>query len=171
MTLTERPAAASARTCRMTGGHAVAATLSALGVRAAFGIPGVHNLGIYDGLVDHPEIRHVVARHEQGAAFMADGYARVTGRTAAVLVTTGPGGPGGRAAAGRGAPGAVRRRRPDCERRQRGAAGGGRGAECAGADQRQREGCDRRNPPARDGLHLGTVLDAAQRRDALRAAG
>ncbi len=91
MTITERSVPGPGATKTLTGGQAVVETLARLGVRAAFGIPGVHNLAIYDALVDHPEIQHLVARHEQGAAFMADGYARVTGKTAAVLVTTGPG--------------------------------------------------------------------------------
>lgn len=91
MTISEHPVASASSLRTMTGGHAVVETLARLGVRAAFGIPGVHNLGIYDGLVDHPEVRHIVTRHEQGATFMADGYARVTGETAVVLVTTGPG--------------------------------------------------------------------------------
>ena len=55
-----------------------------------FGIPGVHTLELYRGL-PNSSIRHITPRHEQGAAFMADGYARVTGRPAACLLTTGPG--------------------------------------------------------------------------------
>ena len=47
------------------------------GVDVIFGIPGVHNLTLYQGLADST-IRHVQARHEQGAGFMADGYARIT---------------------------------------------------------------------------------------------
>ena len=64
---------------RMTGGEAVVRSLSAHSVSIVFGIPGAHNLAIYDALVDVADIKHVVARHEQGAAFMADGYARVSG--------------------------------------------------------------------------------------------
>jgi thiamine pyrophosphate-dependent acetolactate synthase large subunit-like protein len=56
-----------------------------------FGIPGVHTLDIYDALYDQPQIRHIVARHEQGAAFMADGYARASGKVGVALVITGPG--------------------------------------------------------------------------------
>ena len=65
--------------------------LRAEGVQHVFGIPGVHNLAIYDALLRQSEIVHILARHEQGAAFMADGYARSSGRPGVVLVTTGPG--------------------------------------------------------------------------------
>src|SRR5207249_11978596 len=49
------------------------------------------NLAIYDALLRRPGITHILARHEQGAAFMADGYARSSGRPGVVVVTTGPG--------------------------------------------------------------------------------
>ena len=62
----------------MTGGQALVRSLEAHGVSTVFGIPGTHNLAVYDALLDSP-IRHVSARHEQGAAFMADGYARAGG--------------------------------------------------------------------------------------------
>jgi thiamine pyrophosphate-dependent acetolactate synthase large subunit-like protein len=74
-----------------TGGQAVVDALAAEDVRHVFGIPGVHNLAIYDALLRQSRIRHVLARHEAGAAFMADGYARASGRTGVVVVTTGPG--------------------------------------------------------------------------------
>jgi thiamine pyrophosphate-dependent acetolactate synthase large subunit-like protein len=74
-----------------TGGAWVVEALAAEGVRHVFGIPGVHNLAIYDALDGRPDITHVLARHEQGAAFMADGYARASGAPGIVLVTTGPG--------------------------------------------------------------------------------
>jgi acetolactate synthase-1/2/3 large subunit len=74
-----------------TGGDWVVEALLAEGVRHVFGIPGVHNLPIYDGLLRRDGITHVLARHESGAAFMADGYARSSGRPGVVLVTTGPG--------------------------------------------------------------------------------
>jgi acetolactate synthase-1/2/3 large subunit len=67
------------------------AALDAEGVRHVFGIPGVHNLAIYDALLRQDRIAHVLARHEQGAGFMADGYARASGRPGVVVVTTGPG--------------------------------------------------------------------------------
>lgn len=75
----------------VTGGWAVVEALEAEGVEAVFGIPGVHNLPIYDALADGSTIRHYLARHEQGAGFMADAYARSSGRVGIVLATTGPG--------------------------------------------------------------------------------
>jgi acetolactate synthase-1/2/3 large subunit len=74
---------------RVTGGEAVVRSLEANGVEVAFGIPGVHNLAVYDALLDSG-IRHIAARHEQGAAFMADGYARASGRVGVCLCTSGP---------------------------------------------------------------------------------
>ena len=64
--------------------------LRAYGIETVFGIPGVHTLALYEGLADGG-LRHVTPRHEQGAGFMADGYARVTGRPACCFVITGPG--------------------------------------------------------------------------------
>ena len=64
--------------------------LSASGIDTVFGIPGVHTVEMYRALAGGP-LAHVTPRHEQGAGFMADGYARVTGRPAAVFVITGPG--------------------------------------------------------------------------------
>jgi len=61
------------------------------GVRVLFGFPGSHVLPIYDVLYDEPEIRHILARDERGAAFMADGYARATGEIGVCLTTAGPG--------------------------------------------------------------------------------
>ncbi len=75
---------------RMTGGEAVVRSLKAHGVDTVFGIPGTHNLAIYDALREMGSIRHILARHEQGAAFMADGYARASGRAGVCLSTTGP---------------------------------------------------------------------------------
>jgi acetolactate synthase-1/2/3 large subunit len=75
----------------MTGGQAVVASLRAHGVTAVFGMPGVHNLALYDALCDAPEIQHVVVRHEQAAGFAADGYARATGRPGVAITTAGPG--------------------------------------------------------------------------------
>src|SRR5947209_15169899 len=76
---------------KLAGGDWVVAALRAEGVTHVFGIPGVHNLAIYDALLRRPGITHVLARHEQGAAFMADGYARSSGRPGVAVVTTGPG--------------------------------------------------------------------------------
>ena len=64
--------------------------LAARGVEVVFGIPGVHTIELYRGLATHL-VRHVTPRHEQGAAFMADGYARVSGKPGVALVITGPG--------------------------------------------------------------------------------
>ncbi len=75
---------------RMTGGQAVVAALEANGVDVVFGIPGVHTLAIYRALLGS-NIRHILARHEQGAGFMADGYARATGRPGVAIIITGPG--------------------------------------------------------------------------------
>ena len=74
-----------------TGGEWVVEALRAEGVRHVFGIPGIHNLAIYDALLRQSDITHVLARHEAGAGFMADGYARASGEPGVVLVTTGPG--------------------------------------------------------------------------------
>jgi len=74
----------------MTGGSALVAALDAWGVEVVFGIPGVHTLAVYDALYEHPRIRHITARHEGGAGFMADGFARATGKVGVVLTTTGP---------------------------------------------------------------------------------
>ncbi|GEK47824.1 hypothetical protein HPA02_21070 [Bisbaumannia pacifica] len=60
------------------------------GVDTLFGIPGVHTVELYRGL-EGRDIRHVTPRHEQGAGFMADGYARATGKPGVCLIITGPG--------------------------------------------------------------------------------
>ena len=75
----------------MTGAQAIIASLEAEGVDTIFGYPGGQALKIYDALYDSTKIHHVLARHEQGATHMADGYARATGRVGVVLVTSGPG--------------------------------------------------------------------------------
>ena len=75
---------------RLTGGQAVVRALAEHGVDVAFGIPGVHTLAIYDALIDSP-IRHIMGRHEQGVGFMADGYARASGKPGVAIVITGPG--------------------------------------------------------------------------------
>jgi len=62
-----------------------------LGVDTVFGYPGGAVLPIYDAIFNHPTIRHVLVRHEQGATHMAEGYARSTGKPGVVLVTSGPG--------------------------------------------------------------------------------
>lgn len=75
----------------LTGAQAVTATLRAYNVDIIFGIPGVHTLPIYDAIYHEPGLRHILARHEQGAGFMAEGYARATGRPGVVCTITGPG--------------------------------------------------------------------------------
>ena len=60
------------------------------GVEFIFGIPGVHTVELYRAL-SRSNIRHITARHEQGAGFMADGYARISGKPGVCLVITGPG--------------------------------------------------------------------------------
>ncbi|MEO0999732.1 MAG: 5-guanidino-2-oxopentanoate decarboxylase [Pseudomonadota bacterium] len=71
-------------------GAEIAAGLAARGVSTVFGIPGVHNVELYRGLGE-AGITHILARHEQGAGFMADGYARASGRPGVAFVITGPG--------------------------------------------------------------------------------
>jgi acetolactate synthase-1/2/3 large subunit len=66
------------------------AALEAAGVEVVFGLPGVHNLAAWEALRTSP-IRLIGVRHEQAAAYAADGYARTTGRVGVALVTTGPG--------------------------------------------------------------------------------
>jgi len=73
-----------------TCGENLVKLLEAYGVELIFGIPGVHTVELYRGLPD-TKIRHVTPRHEQGAGFMADGYARVTGKPGVCFIITGPG--------------------------------------------------------------------------------
>ncbi len=61
------------------------------GVEFIFGYPGGAVLHIYDEIYRRDKIKHILVRHEQGATHMADGYARATGKTGVVLVTSGPG--------------------------------------------------------------------------------
>mgnify|MGYP003376039049 FL=1 len=75
----------------MNGAQAIIASLEAEGVDTIFGYPGGQAIKIYDALYDSKRIHHVLARHEQGATHMADGYARATGKVGVVLVTSGPG--------------------------------------------------------------------------------
>lgn len=75
---------------RASCGELLIELLEQRGVEILFGIPGVHTLEPYRGLASS-KIRHVTPRHEQGAAFMADGYASVSGRPGVCLLITGPG--------------------------------------------------------------------------------
>jgi acetolactate synthase I/II/III large subunit len=61
------------------------------GVEVIFGYPGGANLPIYQHLHEHPKLKHILVRHEQGAAHMADGYARACGKPGVVFATSGPG--------------------------------------------------------------------------------
>jgi acetolactate synthase-1/2/3 large subunit len=74
----------------LTGARAAVAALEDAGVSVAFGLPGVHNLPLWRELSGSP-IRLVGVRHEQTAAYAADGYARASGRVGVALTTTGPG--------------------------------------------------------------------------------
>lgn len=74
----------------MTGGERLVRALEDAGVEVAFGLPGVHNLAIWRALA-RSDIRLIGVRHEQTAAYAADGYARTSGKAGVALVTTGPG--------------------------------------------------------------------------------
>ena len=76
---------------RMNGAQIVVEVLKKQGVEYIFGYPGGACMPIFDALVDAPELKIILVRHEQGATHMADGYARATGKTGVVLVTSGPG--------------------------------------------------------------------------------
>jgi acetolactate synthase-1/2/3 large subunit len=76
---------------RMTGADAVLRSLEAEGVEVVFGLPGGAILPIYDAIARGTSVRHVLARHEQGAGHMAEGYARASGRTGVAFATSGPG--------------------------------------------------------------------------------
>ena len=73
------------------GADALCLALERAGVDVIFGYPGGASLPIYDALPDHPSLRHILVRHEQGAAHMADGYARVRRRPGVCMATSGPG--------------------------------------------------------------------------------
>ena len=75
----------------MNSGQAVIELLKAEGVRHLFGIVGSTFLDVLDRLYDDTSVEYINVRHEQGAAFMADGLARATGTLSACLVTSGPG--------------------------------------------------------------------------------
>lgn len=77
---------AMTKTC----GEVLVELLELYGIDTVFGIPGVHTVEFYRGL-KNTKLRHITPRHEQGAGFMADGYARATGKPAACFIITGPG--------------------------------------------------------------------------------
>src|SRR5262245_27967186 len=74
-----------------TGGDLLVQRLHEYGVRQAFGYPGGPLTPLYDALYRQPQVRHILARHEQGAGFMADGAARATGQPGVCITVCGPG--------------------------------------------------------------------------------
>ena len=76
---------------KRTGAQIVLESLLREGVEVIFGYPGGAVINLYDELINYPQIKHVLVRHEQGAIHAADGYARATGKTGVCLVTSGPG--------------------------------------------------------------------------------
>ncbi len=76
---------------KITGGDAILRSLEAEGVDTMFGIPGGAIMPTYDAMARNPAVRHVLARHEQGAGHMAQGYARASGRVGVAIATSGPG--------------------------------------------------------------------------------
>ena len=76
---------------RLSGAKALLEALKREGVEMMFGIPGGATIPFYDELYHEESIRHILARHEQCAAHMADGYARVSGRVGVCCATSGPG--------------------------------------------------------------------------------
>lgn len=75
----------------LSGGEMLIRALQDEGVEYLFGYPGGAALHIYDAIFKQQEVEHILVRHEQAAAHMADGYARATGNVGVVLVTSGPG--------------------------------------------------------------------------------
>ena len=76
---------------RRSGAEALIEGLKAEGVELLFGVTGGAIMPVYDALYREGSLRHIIVGHEQGAAHMADGYARVTGRPGVMLATSGPG--------------------------------------------------------------------------------
>jgi len=76
---------------KMSGGEALVRAAVANGIDTVFGLPGAQIYPLFDALYRHPEVRTVISRHEQGAAYMAMGYAKATGRPGAFAVVPGPG--------------------------------------------------------------------------------
>src|SRR5207248_1176260 len=81
----------SAKSASRTGGDLLVQRLYEYGVRQVFGYPGGPLTPLYDALYREPRVRHILARHEQGAGFMADGAARATGQTGVCITVCGPG--------------------------------------------------------------------------------
>jgi acetolactate synthase-1/2/3 large subunit len=76
---------------QMTGGQAIVQALQREGVEYVFGLPGVQIMGIYDAFYGQSDVKLITVRHEQTTTYMADGYARVTGKPGVALVVPGPG--------------------------------------------------------------------------------
>ncbi len=76
---------------KMNGADAILRSLEAEGVEVMFGIPGGAIMPTYDAMARGTTVRHVLARHEQGAGHMAQGYARASGRVGVAIATSGPG--------------------------------------------------------------------------------
>ncbi len=76
---------------KMTGAQIMCESLVREGVEVIFGFPGGAVIDLYDTLPQYPQLRHILVRHEQGAAHAADGYARATGKVGVCLATSGPG--------------------------------------------------------------------------------
>jgi len=71
--------------------EAIVQALKEAGITTIFGIPSIHNIGLYDAIRRDGSFRHIVCRHEAAATHMADGYARASGSTAVIISSTGPG--------------------------------------------------------------------------------
>jgi acetolactate synthase-1/2/3 large subunit len=80
-----------ATTERRTAAHLLVDCLAVEGCDYVFSVPGEETMDILEALSDHPTVRHITTRHEQGAAFMADVHGRLTGRAAVAMATLGPG--------------------------------------------------------------------------------
>lgn len=76
---------------QLSGSEIIIECLKEQGVDTVFGYPGGAILNVYDEIYKHPEIRHILTAHEQGASHAADGYARATGKVGVCLATSGPG--------------------------------------------------------------------------------
>ena len=76
---------------KMTGAQILCESLVKEGIEVIFGFPGGAIIPLYDALPQYPQLRHILVRHEQGAAHAADGYARATGKVGVCMATSGPG--------------------------------------------------------------------------------
>ena len=76
---------------KLTGAQILCESLLKEGVDVIFGFPGGKVIPLFDTLMQYPQLRHILVRHEQGAAHAADGYARATGKVGVCLATSGPG--------------------------------------------------------------------------------